>query len=473
MFFNLTRVKKSQKNNAELSSIKAMLDQTWNLSRQFGVEGEATEAVRIFNTFFKKLGGIVTTILKNVVALASLAPSMFEFSQSFKEKAAEQENKIADIAKAGNTMAEQIAKIADNAQRVAKDSEDIQTEVRHAKELGESSMDRFAKIKGHVDGLVSTIAVLDENSRSIGDIIDVINDISDETNVLSLNARIEAARSHVDGKGFKVIAEEIASLAKQSKDATQDIQKRLTVLGLKVNETVAAVKMVEDNVISGENLITDANTSLNKVHDHFGRLAANLAMIQDATALQNAGVTQVAEDIQEIETSVRSQSKGVETIVKNASQINGICDKMILDAGIFHLSGHDKARSSGEALAGHTDILSFDRDLQQKAMADCMKDNRFIELAYITDEKGRQVVDNIYADHVPDRENLDKGLGRDWSVKEWFRKPAASHKTFVSNVYRSSATHHFCFTIAVPLMKDRNFCGVLGIDIHFTDILDI
>lgn len=473
MFFNLMRIKKTQPKNSELNRINEMLDQTWRLSHQFQEDPKSPEAIGIFNGFFKKLNIIVSQILKNVVGLASLAPTMFAFSQDFMEKTGKQEIKIADISKAGKTMAGQIEKIARNAQMVAKDSDEIQNEVRLAKTLGEQSMERFATIKTYVFDLVETIEVLDENSKSIGDIINVINEISDETNVLSLNARIEAARGNVDGKGFKVIAEEIASLAKQSKSATQNIQERLTILSEKVDKTVNAVKMVEENVTSGENLITDANNSLGKVHNHFGRLASNLSMIQDSTALQSEDVKQVSIDIQEIEASVKSQSKGVETIVQTARKINGICDQMILDAGIFHLSGHDTAKKCVEGIASDPDILSFIRQRQEQALQTFLKKNPFIELVYITDKNGRQVIDNLYADHVPEKETLDKGYDRDWSGKEWFKKPVETQETFVSKVYRSSATRQFCFTVAVPLFNAQSFAGVMGIDINFTDILEI
>ena len=85
----------------------------------------------------------------------------------------------------------------------------------------------FKAIKVFVDDLVRTIKELDDNSISMASILDVISNISDETTILSLNARIEASRNSGDGKGFKVIAEEIATLAKQTKESTTGIQERL------------------------------------------------------------------------------------------------------------------------------------------------------------------------------------------------------------------------------------------------------
>ena len=475
MLLDFIKIKKNIPRENAMQSIKTMLGQTWDLSRQFFCPPDSPDsgAITIFNLFFEKLNLVMTKILKNVVALASLAPSLFEFSREFKDKSGEQERRIVGISKAGKSMAEQIGKIAENTGIVSGDSEKIKTEVKSAMELGESSVDRFTQIRQHVNGLVRTIDVLDENSKSIGDIIDVLNHISDETNILSLNARIEAARGNVDNRGFKVIAEEIAALASQSKTATGDIRDRLTILSRKVNETVEAVKMVEENVMQGQTMIVNANQSLKNVHTHFNHLAENLAKVEESTVLQSRDVKKVSEDIGDIEESVKQQVKGVETIFQVAEKVNGICEAMILDAGIFHLSGHKTAQKSAEQMALEPDILSFDRGRQEQALSAGLGQYPFIELAYITDNTGRQITDNIYACHVQGRDALNRGYHADWSLKEWFVQPAKTRHTFVSRVYRSSATYSFCFTVSVPLFRDQSFCGVLGIDINFKNMLDI
>lgn len=371
-----------------------MLNSTWDLSTRFPAlpESPYSRGITVFNLFFERLNQVVTTILKNVVTLSALVPDLFLFSKDFREKAKEQELKISGIVKAGQTMADQVEKIADHTRSAAKDSEEIQKEARTAKAKGELSMDRFARIKHHVQELAEIIRELDDNSKSIGSIIDVINNIADETHILSLNARIEATRDNADGKGFKVIAEEVAALAKQSKEATGSIRDRLTVLGRKVDETVMAVQKVEENVAAGEELITDANQSLQNVHDRFKQLTEKMAGVEASTMLQANDVKTVSRDITGIEAVVIEQTRKVDTILQIAEQVNTACNKMIVDTGIFHLTGHCKAKTEVEKFSADTGVL----------------------------DPGR-----------------------------------------------------FCFTIAVPLFKFRTFCGVLGIDINFRDILEI
>lgn len=147
----------------------------------------------------------------------------------------------------------------------------MKVDVETAMNQGKLSMTGFNEIKSQVSILVDTIRVLRDNSASIGSISDTINAISDETNILSFNARIEAARGQTDGKGFKVIAEEVGLLAKQSKAATNDIKARLELLGEKIAATITAVETVEQHVAACERQILDANMSMEHVYSQSGR----------------------------------------------------------------------------------------------------------------------------------------------------------------------------------------------------------
>jgi uncharacterized protein YoxC len=301
----------------------------------------------------------------------------------------------------------------------------------------------------------------------------VINNISDETNILSLNARIEAARGETDGNGFKIIAKEVGTLAKQSKAATLDIQRRLTLLGHTISRTVGAVSLVEDNVNVCEQQINDANAALNHVCEGFGGLSSNLEEINEAASRQTEDVSQVTQNIMEIESALGEQVRDADTIFDIATQVNRACDQMIVDTGVFHLSGHHRAREVAEKMADDPNICMGAREEREKALTEWMGKKTFIELAYITDDSGIQTTANIYSAHMENYKALDDCHGQNWSAREWFQVPARSRHHFISKVYRSSATQSFCFTVAVPLFSHGKFSGVLGIDINFQDMLDI
>lgn len=475
MIFEFIKARTTVAADNTIREIEAMLDRTWDLT----IERRVTEgapwarAVGIFNKLFGRLNRIITAILRSVVSLAALTPQLILFSKETKTRAGRQAIKVKEIAGAGAGISKGIKDISANTGELTREFESIKTDVEGALEQGNRSMDGFANIKEQVALLVETIQILKESSASIGTISDVINSISDETNILSLNARIEAARSQTDGKGFKVIAEEVGHLAKQSKEATMDIRDRLDLLGDKITETVAAVSAVDKNVLSCERQILDANAALGQVCSQFTALSGNLSEINGATELQADNVKAVADNINEIERSVQQQSDDVEKIFSIAEGLNEACGRMIVDAGVFHLSGHGRSREAALEMAAEPDILSGSRDNREKALLAFLNRFPFVELAYITDAGGRQVTENIYSPALDGRDGLSHGFGNDWSEKQWFTEPAETGAVFVSEVYRSSATKEFCFTVSVPLRESGRLTGVLGIDVNFKDMLDI
>lgn len=476
MIFSLLKTRNNIRHDISFAPIEEMLDQTWDLSTEFPIPQARDQAgpLTLFNRFFRRLHDIIESVLQSIVRLSSAAPGLFSIAKEFKQTCIDQETRVTDIAAAGVAMAARIQEMENRIESLASDSEEIRQEVHHADALSRNSLEQFSGISRFMDDLLQTITALDENATSIGSIIDVINTISDETNILSLNARIEAVKLRSNSKGFTVIAEEIAQLAKQSKAATADIQDRLTNLQNRVADTVSAARNVEETVRTGEQHSREARASLETVNHRFESFAGNLALVKAFSNDQTRDVKTVSSDILEVETSVRQQSEAVEQIVTVAEEINRLCDAMIVNTGTFHLSGHSRARATAETMASDPDIRSMSRGRQEKSLAAFLDRHHFIELAYITDAQGRQVTRNIYSRKVLTPEELEQGVHCDWSGKPWFLTPLKTKSAFVSGTYRSSATNRFCFTVSVPLTGTGGApLGVLAIDINVEDMLNI
>lgn len=475
MFLGFMREKTIVSKEINMPALKKGLDQTWDLAdskflSKFGVDGQVQS---IFTLVFGKLNHTMTNIMKFVVALASLGPDLFKISGDFKNKARLQSQKANEIADAELRISQGIEKISDRTQDLTQAFSGMEKQVAHALAKGDLSIAGFADIQKQVSVLLDAIQVLKENSDSIGSIIDVINNISDETNILSLNARIEAARSQDGGQGFKVIAEEVGNLASQSKSATGDIQERLNVLREKIARTVDAAGQVAQDVTGCETQINEANTALNNVRSQFGALSTSIVQINEAAEHQTEDVKKVSANVVEIETALADQVKDADAIFGIAEQVNTVCDEMILSTGVFHLAGHKKAGQAVEEASKDPAIWTGSRENRDEALVRLLDQMPFAELAFVTDAAGRQVSSNIYARALAGQGGLEEGYEKNWKEKMWFKTPADTGATFISEVYRSSATKAFCFTVSVPLKEDDRFAGVLGIDINVKDMLDI
>ena len=473
--FYMSRSRKEKFLSKYIEPIRLTLNGTWNLSQRFELPDDRflSQPISLFNTVFNKLNIYITSILKSVVMLASNAPRLLQIAGSFKTKCEAQERNVIEISRASVNMAERIEKVTSSINALTETANIIEEDVKSAMTLGDKSLQQIVAIKGIVNELVEIIKILDENAHSIGSVIDFINDVSDESNLLSLNARIEAVRSGVHGKGFGVIAEEMGQLARQTKDATIDINSKLGILQEKVNDTVKAVEHVAANVETGESVINSSNRSLAEVYEKFSVFSENIREINSATDGQNKDVKAVADEIVSIEASLKSQTQESKTLLKIIEEINGICDQIIVDTGIFHISNHKKAESIAEKIASMPELQSGDRVEQEAVMSKAVKEYPFVELIYLTDAKGIQVTGNIYSPKTG-REDNTEGINEDRSHKEWFTVPETSGKTYLSKVYRSSATDKFCFTVSVPLYdKHSDLYGILAIDVNVADLLNI
>ncbi len=457
-----------------IEPVNKMLHGTWDLSREFSAPDDRimSKIISLFNSVFSKLNTHITSILKSVVMLAANAPKLLHIAGTFRTKCEAQERNVAGISKAGVNMANRIEKVTESINTLTETANSIESDVHSAMELGDKSLKQITDIKKIVTELVDVIRVLDENANSIGSVIEFINDVSDESNLLSLNARIEAARSGEHGKGFGVIAGEIGQLAKQTKDATIDINSKLSILQEKVNDTVMAVERVAQNVETGESVINSSNTSLAEVYEKFSVFSENIRNINSETDSQNRDVKAVTNEIISIEEALKEQSAESKTIFDIVESINKICDHIIVDTGIFHLSNHKKAKQVAEKIASLPDILSGSRTRQENAMTQAVNDYPFIELIYLTDAKGIQVTRNIYSQKA-DKETNAAGIDKNWSGVEWFSVPKNTGEPYISRVYRSSATQNFCFTVSLPVINNSKLTGILGIDINVADILNI
>ena len=135
---------------------------------------------------------------------------------------------------------------------------------------------------------------LAENSRKINDIIQVIDSIAFQTNILALNAAIQASMAGEAGRGFAVVADEVQRLAERSASATKQIESLVKTIQTDTNEAVISMEQTTSEVVRGANLAKDAGIALDEIQTVSGDLAKLIASISDAAKLQSASASHIA-----------------------------------------------------------------------------------------------------------------------------------------------------------------------------------
>lgn len=133
--------------------------------------------------------------------------------------------------------------------------------------------------------------------------------------------------------------------------------------------------------------------------------------------------------------------------------------------GVFKLVGNGKVQEVIDSLAKSSDVRSLDRGLQERAMHTALRNNRFLELLYITDRNGIQTVSNISGQWQSFAED-GSACGKDWSGREWFSGAVEDQTMYVSDVYKSSATGENCITVSGPFFDSKGrVLGVIAADV--------
>jgi len=252
---------------------------------------EVAQLAKYFNTFTNKIQGLVTEVKLSVDSVASAAAQMSATSVQTSQNQAKQVQETDQVATAMNEMSASFLDVARN----ASDASDAATETdnstidgRNNVELASAAITRLAE---QVAQSTDVIHQLSEDSSNIGTVLDVIRSVSEQTNLLALNAAIEAARAGEAGRGFAVVADEVRSLASRTHESTEEINRMVNQLQARAEQAVAvmatSIKETEQTV----NAVKNTTSSLNSIAGAVGHIRDMNHQIASA-AEQQAGVAE-------------------------------------------------------------------------------------------------------------------------------------------------------------------------------------
>lgn len=226
------------------------------------------------------------------------------------EASQRQASEIADVSRSVNEMAVSIDKVTLNAAEsssVAERSVDI---ANKGAEVVQNTIDGMGKIRGQIQETAKRIKRLGESSQEIGDIVSLINDIADQTNILSLNAAIQASMAGDAGRGFAVVADEVQRLAERSGGAAKQISALIKTIQSDTNEAVASMEITTVEVVQGTKLAQDAGVALEEIEGVSKTLAEVIENISDAAREQSVSAGKIANTMKSIQKITSQTTEG-------------------------------------------------------------------------------------------------------------------------------------------------------------------
>ena len=241
-----------------------------------------------------QLRDLVSRITETSQEVAQYTASTQGITNQLAEASEHQAQEIAGASAAINEMAMSIDQVSSNAEESAVVAERSVKIAANGANVVNRSIEGMDIIREQIQETSKRIKRLGESSQEIGNIVALINDIADQTNILALNAAIQASMAGEAGRGFAVVADEVQRLAERSASATKQIETLVKTIQTDTNEAVISMEQTTSEVVRGANLSKDAGVALDEIQNVSGNLAKLIANISDAAKLQSASAGHIA-----------------------------------------------------------------------------------------------------------------------------------------------------------------------------------
>ncbi|MBA6065610.1 methyl-accepting chemotaxis protein [Pseudomonas mosselii] len=293
---------------------------------ELGIEAEPPRAdevgqlLQAMQQMAEGLSGIVSGLQQGIDQLAGSAQALSAVTEQTNREVGSQKDETEQVATAMQQMTATVHDVARNAEQAAQAAQDADDKVESGQQVVRQSMQRIEQLAVAAETASSGIDSLSAEIHTIGDVLEVIKSVAEQTNLLALNAAIEAARAGEQGRGFAVVADEVRALARRTQQSTEEIERLVASLRGNAQQSVTQIR-------GSTELVRLAVADTLQTESALGSIAAAVSLIQQMN--------------QQIAAAAEQQSSVAEEISRSVTQIRGSADQAAL-------AMQDNARSSVE-----------------------------------------------------------------------------------------------------------------------------
>lgn len=288
---------------------------------------EISHLAHAFNSFAEKVRQLVGQVYGSASQLASAAEEMSAITEETTRGTQQQQTETNMVVTAMNQMTATVQEVAHHATLAAEAANAADHASVEGKQVVIDTMNAIESLSKEVHAASGVISQLEKDSENIGSVLDVIKGVAEQTNLLALNAAIEAARAGEQGRGFAVVADEVRTLASRTRESTQEIQQIIEMLQERAQSAVEVMNESRSKAESSVNLAARAGSSLEVI-------TRSVSQIKDMN-------TQIA-------TAAEEQSAVAEEINRNVVNINDIVNRTAEGAGQTSLASVELARLASD-----------------------------------------------------------------------------------------------------------------------------
>jgi methyl-accepting chemotaxis protein len=289
---------------------------------------EMSSIAESFNNMSVSFRNLVSQVVSSTSQVASAAEELSAVTEETNQGIARQQHETDQVATAINQMSATVQEVAGNATSASEATQAAESEAATGQQVVNNTVSNINTLADEVNRAADIIKTVESDSESIGTVIDVIRGIAEQTNLLALNAAIEAARAGEQGRGFAVVADEVRTLASRTQQSTQEIQEMIERLQGGARRAVEAMTQSSEQASHGVETAAEAGGSLQKITAAVSTIAEMNTHIASAAEEQSAVAEEVNRNVSNISQISEQNASGSSQTAAASSQLANLAAEL-------------------------------------------------------------------------------------------------------------------------------------------------
>jgi len=325
--------------SAVIHSLKEMASGDGDLTTRLKSDSndEIGSLVEEFNAFVAKLQGVISEVTGSTARVATAAGEMKQVSETSVAGMNSQQQEINQVVTAMGEMTRAVEAVSDSASSAANTANTASAEADAGKRVVEENMQVISSLAREVENAAEVIQELESHSESIGKVLNVIRDIAEQTNLLALNAAIEAARAGEQGRGFAVVADEVRTLATRTHDSTREVHDLINHLQTGTKNAVQTMVQGREQAKASVTQAARVGESLQRIATGVNDISVMNELIASAAEEQTAVTREINNNIVNLGQVVNQVTEDARTAEDDSEMLAQLAEQLRAQVSVFKI----------------------------------------------------------------------------------------------------------------------------------------